>query len=116
MSKRRKKKAQRAPSGYDKHHILFYRKEWDSGYKLKLRRCFVYEIPISIHQELHQVVRAVPALEEDQAKELWIRFQNESELSLFEALEWLMRYSPSAEFSIAIMAQFGFLWNKLGHP
>ena len=116
MSKRRKKKAHRVPSGYDRHHILFYRKEWDSGYKLKLRRCLVYEIPISIHQELHQVVRAVPALEEDQAKELWIRFQNESELSLFEALEWLMRYSPSAEFSIAIMAQFGFLRNKLGHP
>lgn len=114
MSKRRKAKAQKVPSGYDRHHILFCRKEWDSGYKLKLRRCFVYEIPVAVHQELHQTVHAVPALEEDQAKELWIRFQSESELSLFEALEWLMRYSPSAEFSIAIMAQFGFLRNHLG--
>lgn len=114
MSRRKQRQARKVAKGYDRHHILFYRKEWDSGYQAKLRKCFVYEIPIDIHQELHQIVDAVPALSEDEAKELWVRFQSESEeLSLFEAFAWLMRYSPSAEFSIAIMAQYGFLRNKL---
>lgn len=108
---RRKQKIQK---GYDRHHILFYRKEWDSGYRAKLRRCFVYEIPVEVHQELHRVVSAVPALSEPDAKELWILFQRESEMSLFEALRWLMLNSPDAGFSIAIMAQFGFLQNKIG--
>lgn len=111
MSKRR----QKIQKGYDRHHILFYRKEWSSGYCAKLRRCFVYEIPVEVHQELHRVVDAVPALSESEAKELWIQFQSESgEMPLFEALRWLMMNSPSAGFSIAIMAQTGFLQNKLG--
>lgn len=115
MSKRRKNKARRVPSGYDRHHILFHRKEWDSGYKLKLRRCFVYEIPITVHQELHQILKAVPALDEEDAKELWVQFQSlDYELSIWEAYEWLMLHSPSAEFSISIMAQYGFLRNKIG--
>lgn len=116
MSRKKQRKARRIPSGYDRHHILFYRKEWDKGYKAKLRKCFVYEIPVAVHQELHQVVDAVPALDEYDARELWIRFQCEGEMSLFEALAWLMRNSPGAEFSIAIMAQYGFLRNKLGRP
>lgn len=113
MSRKKQRKARKVPNGYDRHHILFYRKEWDSGYKAKLRKSFVYEIPVAVHQELHQVVDAVPALSEAEAKELWIRFQDEGEMSLFEALAWLMRYSPGAGFSIAIMAQYGFLQNKI---
>ena len=115
MSRRKQRQARKVAKGYDRHHILFYRKEWDSGYRAKLRKCFVYEIPIEVHQELHQIIDAVPVLDESEAKELWIRFQSEGEdLSLFEALRWLMLNSPNAGFSIAIMAQFGFLRNKLG--
>jgi hypothetical protein len=111
LSKRKRNKTQ---TGYDTHHILFYRKEWSKGYKQKLRRCFAYEIPIEIHQELHKKVEAVPALEEAQAKELWILYQKEGDMELDEALRWLMLNSPSADFSIAIMAQWGFLRNNLG--
>lgn len=112
MSKRKKKKARRIPSGYDRHHLLFYKREWFKYYAQKLRRCFVYEIPIAIHQELHSEVGAVPVLDEEDARELWIRFQAEDgEMSILEACEWLIANSPSAEFSAAIMAQMEFLQN-----
>lgn len=115
MSKRRKKRARRVPSGHDRHHILFYRKEWSKSYALKLRRCFVYEIPIAVHQELHSAVGAVPVLSELEARELWILFQHvDRELSLFEALEWLILYSPSTGFSEAIQAQLDFLHQRIG--
>lgn len=114
MSKRRKKKAKRIPSGFDRHHILFYRREWSRTHALKLRRCFVYEIPIAVHQELHSAVGAVPVLDELDARELWIQFQRvDRELTLFEALEWLILYSPSAEFREAIQAQLDFLHDRL---
>lgn len=114
MSKRRKKKARRVQTGFDRHHILFYRKEWSKTHALKLRRCFVYELPIAVHQELHAVVGAVPVLDELDARELWIQFQRlDRELSLFEALEWLILYSPSAEFREAIQEQFDFLQDHL---
>lgn len=114
MSNRRKKKAKRVASGYDRHHILFYRKEWSKCHALKLRRCFVYEIPIAIHQELHSAVGAVPVLDELDARELWILYQKlDRELSLFEALEWLILNSPNEEFAKAIQAQFDFLHERL---
>lgn len=115
MAKRRKRKARRVPSGHDRHHILFYRKEWSKGYAMKLRGCFVYEVPIAIHQELHARVEAVPVLSEADAERLWILFQGlDRELSLFEALAWLIQYSPDEGFGSAIMAQLQFLQNEMG--
>ncbi len=114
MSKRRRRKASRVSSGSDRHHILFYRKEWSKTHALKLRRCFVYELPKAVHQELHSAVDAVPVLSESEARELWILFQKvDEELSLFDALEWLIENAPSAEFGSAIQSQLDFLQNHL---
>ena len=112
---RKKRKVHRGKSGYDSHHILFYRKEWGKGCKQLLRRSFVYEIPIEVHQALHAAVGQVPPLDEDEARLLWDRFkQLDRPLGLYEAFEWLMQNSPNAEFSMAIMAQYGFLRNYMG--
>ena len=115
MSKMRKKRNRSIQAGCDRHHVLFYRKEWDKGYRQKLRRCFVYEMPVGVHQKLHKEIGAVPALSEAEARELWVQFQSyDSEMSLWEALEWLISYSPSAEFSDSIKKQYAFLRCELG--
>lgn len=116
MSKKKKKRAKhRAPSGYDSHHLLWTRRTWDRGFKLLLRREFIYEIPISIHQELHATVEPIPPLDEEDARSMWILYkQIGRELGLFEALEWLWRNAPNSEFAMAMMAQLGFLRNHLG--
>lgn len=116
MSRRKKKRSRkRHLGGYDRHHILHYRRYWGKGYKQLLRKEFVYSLPIPVHQELHATVGPVPPLDEDEARWLWIQFKAvDHEMSLFEALEWLQLYAPNSEFAIAIMAQAGFLHNHLG--
>ena len=112
---RKKRKVHRSNSGYDSHHILFYRKEWSKGCKMLLRRSFVYRIPIGVHQQLHATVAQVPPLSEEEAKDLWQRYQELGHgLDLYEAYEWLMLNAPNSDFSTAIMAQYGFLRNFMG--
>ena len=114
MSRKKQRKAK--SSGCNSHHILHYRRWWDKGYKQKLRRVFVYELPVDVHEKLHGVVGPVPPLDEDDAKWLWCLYNQEGspEMSLFEALDWLLAHAPNSEFAIAIMAQYGFLRNHLG--
>lgn len=114
MSRKRRRKRYR-PQGCDKHHLLFYRSEWSKGYNLLLRRAFIYEIPITVHQALHSSVGKVPPLDEQEGKMLWEQYKLlDHELDLFEALRWLQLNAPTSEFAIAIMAQRGFLTNKMG--
>ena len=112
---RRKKKARhRAPSGWDSHHIIFTRRDHDRGYKLLLRRSFIYEIPIAVHQELHANVEPVPPLSEDEARALWVELQRvDYEMELFEALEWLVAHAPNSAFKQSIAEQQRFLLDNL---
>lgn len=115
MSRRKKKTHRRTPSGWDAHHLLWTRRTWDRGYKLLLRRSFVYQIPIAVHQELHSVIEPIPPLSEEEARWLWTEFKAvDHEMGLFEALEWLQLHAPNSEFAMAMMAQSGFLQNHLG--
>lgn len=115
MSRKKKKVRRRTPSGWDSHHLLWTRRTWDRGYKLLLRRSFIYEIPIVVHQELHANVEPMPPLDETEAKMLWDLYkQTDQDMSLFQALAWLQLHAPNAEFAMAIMAQYGFLSNHLG--
>ena len=110
----RKKQKIKTPTGHDSHHILHYRRLWDTGHRLLLRRAFVYDLPVSIHKELHAAVGPVPPLDDMDAKWLWCRYiQERRSMGLFEALEWLRINAPNSEFAIAIMTQEKFLSEKL---
>lgn len=110
----RRKQKTRPSHGHDLHHLLFTRKCWDKGYKLLLRRAFVYDLPLEVHQKLHATVRPVPPLDEDEAKRLWEDFkQVDHEMSIFEAFEWLRNNAPNSDFAIAMIEQQGFLQNNL---
>lgn len=111
----RKKRKKHRAHGRDKHHLLFYRAEWNKGYALLLRRVFVYEIPIPVHQDLHTVAGNVPVLNDADARWLWQEYKKlDHELDLFEALEWLQLNAPNLEFAAAIAVQREFLQQNLG--
>lgn len=110
----RKGQKTRAPAGHDSHHILHYRRLWDKGHRQLLRRAFVYDLPLAVHQQLHAEVGPVPPLDEADAKWLWCRYVDERRsMDLFEALAWLRTNAPNSEFAVAIMAQEAFLSEKL---
>ena len=115
MSKRKKKKSKRhvIPSGYDRHHLLFYKREWSTGHKLQLRRCFVYELPMAIHQELHANIPEPPRMTEYDAKVLFQKVPSDR-MSLGEALKWLYANAPNIQFAESILWQYKFLLEKLG--
>lgn len=115
MSKKNQRKQRRSRrSGYNTHHILHYRRWWDKGFKQQLRRAFIYELPVDVHEKLHGAVGPVPPLDEDDARWLWGEFKRvDHEMELFEALAWLQMHAPTSDFAIAIMAQYGFLSNHL---
>lgn len=97
---------------YSAHHVLFYRRRFNKGYAHRLRKVFVYEIPDDMHTALHQVVGPVPEISEDEARSLYVEYRRlDQELTLKEALNWLILHAPSAEFAIAMMTQLGFIIN-----
>lgn len=113
----RRKQHKRPKVGHNTHHILHYRRWWSKGYRQLLRKSFVYELPIPVHEALHNTVGPVPPLGEDEAKQLWIMYcEVKHEMDLFEALAWLQLHAPNSEFAIAIMAQYGFLLNNMERP
>ena len=114
MSRRKKKARHRAPGGWDYHHIIFTRRDFGKGYKLLLRRSFIYQLPIAVHQELHANVEPIPPLSEDEARQLWTEFKSvDHDMELFEAMEWLIAHAPNSEFEEAITAQQRFLLDNL---
>lgn len=109
MSRKRKGK-HNARTGCDKHHILFYRSEWNRGCCLLLRRAFVFEIPVETHKALHAELPPVPPLTDYEARQLWHSYREFNlEMSLFEAYRWLIKYSPNDEFKEAISNQYEFM-------
>ena len=98
---------------FDRHHILFTRKNYNKGYAHLLRRAFVYEIPMNIHQDLHATIGPVPPISEAEAEWLWKEYKKTNrEMGLYEALAWLQLHAPNSEFAIAVMSQAGFLRNR----
>ena len=97
---------------YDSHHLLWTRKNWNKGYAHRLRKIFVYQIPIDMHRKLHEVVNPIPVLSEQEARMLFVEYQRlDHKLGLEEGLRWLILNAPTSEFAIAMMAQLGFIQN-----
>lgn len=97
---------------YDSHHLLWTRRTWNKGYAHGLRKLFVYQVPVPMHQKLHEVVSPIPVLSESEAKALFIEYHKLGQrLELEEALKWLVANAPNPDFAIAMMAQLGFVQN-----
>lgn len=118
MAKKRKKKRNRQPAGRNRHHVLFMARNWSKGMAKELRTYFVYYLPISIHNELHNhVLRDVPKPPPEALKPLYLAFLEQKaeidRLDVINALEWLENACAYEPFQDAIRKQHDFLEQKL---
>lgn len=122
MSKKRKRRNRQRtqPTGRNRHHICFQERHWDSGMAKELRNYFVYYIPISIHNELHNhLLHDVPKPPPEAMKPLYLAWKEQKgildHLGIIEALEWLEKVCDYEPFQMAMRKQRNFLEQKLGH-
>lgn len=122
MSKKRKRRNRQRtqPTGRNRHHLLFQGRHWDSGMAKELRNYFVYYIPISIHNELHNhLLHDVPKPPPEAMKPLHLAWKEQKGIldhfGIIEALEWLEKACDYEPFQMAMRKQRNFLEQKLGH-
>lgn len=122
MSKKRKRRNRQKtqPTGRNRHHLLFQGRHWDSGMAKELRNYFVYYIPISIHNELHNhLLHDVPKPPPEAMKPLHLAWKEQKGIldhfGIIEALEWLEKACDYEPFQMAMRKQRNFLEQKLGH-
>ena len=85
----------------------------------ELRNFFIYEIPINIHNELHnEVLHDIPKPPPEALKPLYLAFKDQKaeidRLDIQNALEWLENACDYEPFQRAIRKQRDFLAKKLG--
>ena len=122
MSKKRKRRNRQKtqPTGRNRHHCLYQGRHWDSGIAKELRNYFVYYIPISIHNELHNhLLHDVPKPPPEAMKPLYLAWKEQKGIldhfGIIEALEWLEKACDYEPFQMAMRKQRNFLEQKLGH-
>lgn len=122
MSKKRKRRNRQKtqPTGRNRHHICFQGRHWDSDMAKELRNYFVYYIPISIHNELHNhLLHDVPKPPPEAMKPLYLAWKEQKGIldhfGIIEALEWLEKACDYEPFQMAMRKQRNFLEQKLGH-
>lgn len=122
MSKKRKRRNRQKtqPTGRNRHHLLFQGRHWNNGMAKELRNYFVYYIPISIHNELHNhLLHDVPKPPPEAMKPLHLAWKDQKGIldhfGIIEALEWLEKACDYEPFQMAMRKQRNFLEQKLGH-
>lgn len=103
----------------NKHHLLYPRKDWNSGYAYLVRHAFIREVPVDIHNELHHdIIREIPVPSDAIMKIAWVEYQNNKcEIDRYDicrALAWLYVHVNDAKFRSAIQKQIDFFTERLG--
>lgn len=110
MSKR--KKQGRSANAYDCHHLLWMRRDWETGYARALRSDFTRRIPVELHRELHRVVPPLPVPPVKLCREAYETYLREKEVvdsyDPARACAWLYVHIPDANFRAAIQKQIDF--------
>lgn len=122
MSKKYKKRKNRRTSrqtGCNRHHLLFQGRHWTTYYAKQLRLAMVREIPIRIHNELHNVIlHDVPKPAEKLLETAWKDYQKDKTiidtLGVCQLILWLYDEIPDEAFRACMMVQYRFLSAKLG--
>lgn len=120
MSKRHKRRRNhRRPEGNNIHHLLFQRKHWVTPYAKKLRTAMVRELPVSVHNELHnEILHDVPRPAERLLQTAYNDYLEEKEiidtLGICQLIVWLCDEIPDEAFQACMMVQFRFLSTRLG--
>lgn len=101
----------------NRHHLLFQGRHWTSPYAKQLRLHMVREIPISIHNELHNhVIHDIPKPSEDILATAWKDYQKNADyinsLNICQLILWLYDEIPDEAFRACMMVQYRFFDSK----
>ena len=103
--------------GSNKHHCLFQGRHWNTSYAKQLRTAFVREVPVSIHNELHnEWLHDVPVPDGALLKEAWEAYMEDKVIidsfDVCRACAWLYVHIPDIEFRKAMQSQLDFFVAK----
>lgn len=101
------------------HHLLWPRHDWNTGYAYLVRHAFTREIPVSIHDELHQkYLTNIPRPSEAVMQVAWEEYQEHKqeidEYDICRAIAWLYVHVNDARFRAAMQTQLDFFVMRLG--
>ena len=110
MSKRRKERG--SVNACDCHHLLWTKRDWETGYARALRNDFTRRIPVGLHRELHRVVPPLPVPPGRLCREAYETYLREKEIvdsyAPARACAWLYVHIPDASFRVAMQKQIDF--------
>lgn len=114
---RRLRKKQRAKH-HNRHHLIFQRCHFSTGYGLLLRQAFVYDLDIDIHNQLHHdILHDIPRPPEHELKRAWEVYQANKWLidqyDICQACEWLMWACEDPAWRACMKRQLIFLKDAL---
>ncbi len=120
--KRWKKRRQSKPknrNGWNRHHVLYQRRHWNTPFAKQLRLATTREIPIKIHNILHnEVLKDVPKPSEKMLETAWKAYQTQKTavdaLNVCELILWLYNAIPDEAFRACMMVQYNFFDSELG--
>lgn len=106
-------------NGTNRHHLLFQGRHWTTPYAKQLRTAMVREIPISIHNRLHnELLHDVPKPAEKVLETAWKAYQEQKTsvdaLGICETILWLYNAIPDEAFRACMMIQYRFFDSELG--
>lgn len=118
MSKKKKRRRRTCVYSHstNKHHLLFQGRHWKSGYAKMLRDNFIFEVPICIHQNLHNhILFDVPVPAGQELSRMWREYIDEKPIfeDIIEGIEWLILHSEDERFCLAMKKQLNFFYSEL---
>lgn len=115
---RRIRKKQRAKHT-NRHHLIYQRAHFATGYGFLLRQAFVFEMDVEIHNELHKhILHDIPKPPESQLKAAWEAYQANKYIidryGIIQAAEWLLWACDDPAWRACMKRQLDFLKFNLG--
>lgn len=103
----------------NKHHLIFQRCHFSSGYGFLLRQNFVYELDVDIHNALHHdILHDIPKPSELALHNAWKAYQaNKTIIDMYDivqAAEWLAYACDDPAWRACMLRQAIYLKDALG--
>ncbi len=116
--KRKNRRRTRAFSGSNTHHLLYQGRHWTTPYAKRLRVAMTRQLPIRIHNELHNVIlHDVPKPAEKLLETAYKDYLEQKTiidtLGVCQLILWLYDEIPDEAFRACMMVQYRFLSEKL---
>jgi hypothetical protein len=99
--------------------LIFQRKHYAKGYAKLLRQAFVYDVPISIHDELHAtVIHDIPRPSDAEIRDMYRTYLAHKDLidqcDMLTVCEWLATACKDKAWQACMLRQYYFLKEKMG--